>query len=78
MDCRHTGEHVREVVDVVRKSDNGLGSVGEKVEEVQDSMTNLLAAHVRAVHRCYSANVHCNSHVPQSDSTPQPGSMPRT
>ena len=38
MDCRHTGEHVREVVDVVRKSDNGLGSVGEKVEEVQDSL----------------------------------------
>lgn len=38
MDCRHTGEHVREAVDVVRKSDNGLGSVGRKVEEVQDSL----------------------------------------
>jgi hypothetical protein len=37
-DCRHTGEHVREAVDVVRKSDNGLGSVGKKVEEVQDSL----------------------------------------
>lgn len=38
MDCRHTGEHVREAVAVVRKSDNGLGSVGKKVEEVQDSL----------------------------------------
>jgi hypothetical protein len=38
VDCRHTGEHVREAVDVVRNSDNGLGSVGKKVEEVQDSL----------------------------------------
>ena len=95
MDCRQTGEHVREVVDVVRKSDNGLGSVGEKVEEVQDSLEhaqvgvcirsimyqstiNLPAALVRDVHRCYSAFVRGVSHVFQTDSTPQPGSMPCT